>query len=215
MTITAEFLSAADEKLGELRIGPVTNDDRRNVTNLLRRAGSAAVPAGTRRIRVTATSTDTDTVSSAIADNVKLTLDERPRDPVVDPTPAPASFGRATNVTIGLAARRIGAKGPIRVRVSNRNAFAVNGTLSGRTANAIGAGRKRKPAKLMTKRFTVAATNRKTVKLALPKKLRRELGRKGKLAVRLSVVVADPAGNRRTVRKSVMLRLKKPRAGKR
>jgi hypothetical protein len=47
-----------------------------------------------------------------------------------------------------------------------------------------------------------------TVKLALSKALRRELARKRRLVLRLSVAVQDPAGNRRTVRHQVTPRLK-------
>ncbi|MGQ0591626.1 MAG: FG-GAP-like repeat-containing protein [Gammaproteobacteria bacterium] len=81
MSATAEFLNATDASLGAFQIGPVTKEDRKNLTTLLRRADSSPVPAGTRRVRVTLTSTDADTISSAMADNVKLTLDTGPSDP--------------------------------------------------------------------------------------------------------------------------------------
>ncbi len=87
MSATAEFLDGIDASLGALRIGPVTKEDRGNLTTLLRREGSAPVPAGTRRIRVTLTSTEAD---SPMADNVKLTLDTAPADPSVPPPPSPA-----------------------------------------------------------------------------------------------------------------------------
>jgi hypothetical protein len=150
------------------------------------------------------TSTDTDTVSSAMADNVKLTLDTRPPDP--SPTSPPAAFGADTGVTVRLASGRIGSSGPIAVVLSNANAFSVTGTLRAQTVKAISARRKR--VRLGTKGFTVPATSQQTVKLALPKALRRELKRKRRLALRLSVVVEDPAGNSRTVRKRVSPRLK-------
>ncbi|MGQ0592441.1 MAG: calcium-binding protein [Gammaproteobacteria bacterium] len=89
MSATAEFLSATDATLGALQIGPVTNEDRKNLTTLLHRADSAPVPIGTRRVRVTLTSTDADTISSATADNVKLTLDTGPSDPSPPPPPPP------------------------------------------------------------------------------------------------------------------------------
>jgi hypothetical protein len=58
------------------------------VTTLLRRAGSAAVPPGTRRIRVTLKSIDTDKAfSTAIADNVKLTLAVAPPPDTGGPGP--------------------------------------------------------------------------------------------------------------------------------
>jgi uncharacterized membrane protein YccC len=43
---------------------------------------------------------------------------------------------------------------------------------------------------------------------ATPAVLHRELARKRKLVLQLSVVVQDPAGNRRTVRRQVTPRLK-------
>ena len=163
-------------------LGPVTGADRRNLTTLVRRAGSAPVPARTRRIRVTLTSRTPDRWSSASADNVKLTLTTRPPEQPTPP-PSPAAFGADTRVTIALAARRA----PVRVRVVNGNAFAVKGTLRSR-------------------RFTVGANGRTTVRLALTKSLRRRLRRKGRIALRLSAVVEDPAGNRRTVRRRVSVR---------
>ena len=90
-------------------------------------------------------------------------------------------------MTVKLAAGRIGARGPVRVLVSNANAFAVTGTLAG-TAR-IGA-KRGGGLKLTAKRFTVAATGRTTIKLALSKALRRELQRKRKLVLRLSAAVS-------------------------
>jgi hypothetical protein len=95
-------------------------------------------------------------------------------------------------VTVGLVAKRVPLRGAVKVRVSNGNAFGVPGSLSA--------------SKLGSRRFTVAAGGRTTVKLALSKPLRRRLARKHKLVVRLVATVVDPAGNRRTVRKRVTLR---------
>jgi hypothetical protein len=209
MAATAEFLDATGAGLGALQVGPVTNADRRNVTTLLRRENSAPVPVGTRRIRVTLTSTDVDTLSSAMADNVKLTLDAAPPAPALGPSSRPSSpqptFGAGTKVTVKLAASRIGARGPVRAVVSNTNAFGVTGTLAGATTIRA----KRGVIKLAAKRFAVAASGRTLVRLALSKALRRELQRKRKLVLRLSVVVQDPAGNRRTVRNQVSPRLRR------
>jgi VCBS repeat protein len=202
MTATADFLGAGGATLGSLTIGPVTKDDRRNLTTMLPRAGRAAVPAGTRSIRVTLTSTDADTISSATADNVRLTLDApQPPGPPPSGPGGPAGFGAATKVSVKLAAGRIRARGPLRVLVSNANAFGVTGTLSGRAAGA----------RLRRKRFSVAAGGRRTVALALPKAVRRTLARRKKVVLRLSASVVDPAGNRRTVARRVVPRLKKRR----
>jgi hypothetical protein len=183
MTATAEFLDAGGTALGVLTVGPVTSRDRRNVTTLQRRAGSAAVPRRTRRIRVTMTSRDTDRWSSAMADNVKLTLAVRPQDPPAPPPPSPPAgrpaFGAGTRVTIALAARRL----PLRVRLANANDFAVKGALRG-------------------KRLAVAARGRTTVRPRLAKSMLR----RRKLSLRLTAVVTDPAGNRRAVSRRVSLR---------
>jgi hypothetical protein len=117
--------------------------------------------------------------------------------PGVEPT-APA-FGPNTLVTLALAARRVPAKGPVKVRVANGNAFAVSGELS--------AARNR--AKLRPRPFTAGAQGKTTVKLSLPKTLRKLLKRKHKLALRLVATLKDPEGNTRTVKKTVGPKLKR------
>ena len=54
----------------------------------------------------------------------------------------------------------------------------------------------------------MAANAGKTIKLRLPKALRRQLARQRTLALRLTANVRDPAGNTRTIRKTV-----RPRRG--
>jgi Ca2+-binding RTX toxin-like protein len=104
-----------------------------------------------------------------------------------------AAFGARTLVTLKLTRNRVPARGPLAVRVSNANAFAVGGTLSG--------------VKLRTKSFAVLANASKTVRLKLPKALRRKLARKRRLSLRMTAKVRDPAGNTRTVRKTLRPRL--------
>jgi hypothetical protein len=125
------------------------------------------------------------------------------------PTPPP-SFGDRTGVGLLLATRRIPAKGPIAVRIVNSNAFAVTGSLAARTTRTISVAQKVR-VKLKTKTFKVAAQSRKTVKLALQKVLRRQLRRKRKLSLRLTATIKDPAGNSRTVRRTVRPKLRKSR----
>jgi hypothetical protein len=124
------------------------------------------------------------------------------------------TFGADTLVTLSLAAKRIPAKGPIKVKVTNKNDFEVDGRLSGRTPKRVTVS-KRRVVKLKSKAFTVGGGARKTVKLKLPKALRKLLKRKGKLTLRLAATVKDPAGNTRTVRKRVSPKLKQPRARRR
>ena len=69
--------------------------------------------------------------------------------------------------------------------------------------------------KLKAKSFKVSAKKRKTVRLALPKALRRVLKRTGSLRLRLSAKVKDPAGKTRTVNKRVKPKLKKKKRKKR
>jgi hypothetical protein len=209
MSATAAFLGAGGAQIGApIAIGPVTRQDRRQQTTLQHRAGTARVPAGTRRIRVTLTSVDTDTISSAIADNVRLTLDapapEAPPAPDAPPTgptgdaPAvagapgaaatprsastPARFGRSTMVSLSLASRRADRRGRIRIRIRNRNPFAVTGTLT-----------TRRP-KLRATRFTVRARSTRTLTLTLPRRLR---GRR--LTIELRATVRAPGGSSRTL----------------
>ena len=79
MTATASFLNAGGAELGALSVGPVTAEPRRNQTTLLRREGSAPVPAGTRQVRVALRATaPAGGTSSALADNVRLALETQP-----------------------------------------------------------------------------------------------------------------------------------------
>jgi hypothetical protein len=186
MAARADFLGADGAILGSLEIGPVTAEDRHGLTTMLRRAGAAPVPSRTRRVRVTLTSIDEDKAySSATADNVKLTLD------APEPPATPAAFGADTRVTLALAARRIKPSAPVRVRVRNGNPFGVTGSVR--------LGRR-------TARVQLAPNGRAVVKLRLTTKLRRQLVRRHRLSLRLSAVVRDPAGNRRTVRKRAGIR---------
>jgi len=123
---------------------------------------------------------------------------------------APLAFGAKTLVTLKLAAGRIPAKGPLKVRVANANGFAVTGKLSGQTAKRVSVAGKRR-IKLKATSFSVGAQANKVVKLKLPKTLRRLLKRTGKLKLRLTAKVKDPAGNTRSVKKQVTPRLKKQR----
>ena len=63
--------------------------------------------------------------------------------------------------------------------------------------------------KLKAKSFRVPANASKTVRLRLPKGLRRQLARKRRVSLRLTAKVGDPAGNTRTVRKTLKPRLKR------
>ena len=90
MGITATFVDAAGTSVGSFSIAPVTRAARAGRTLLLRRSTTQPIPAGTRSIaiRLDATQPVPDARNTAMADNVKLTL-ELPA-PAVPPEP-PAS----------------------------------------------------------------------------------------------------------------------------
>jgi DNA-binding beta-propeller fold protein YncE len=127
---------------------------------------------------------------------------------------APLAFGAKARVTLSLAARRIPVRGPLKVRIRNANGFEIAGRLFGRTTKAVPAARKRR-VKLRTRSFGIAARARKTVALRLPRTLRPLLRRNGRLALRLTATVTDPARNTRTVRKKVTPKLKQQRRRRR
>jgi hypothetical protein len=106
-----------------------------------------------------------------------------------------------------VAARRISSRGLVKVRLTNANDFAVSGKVSGRTTNgATGSNRRR--LSLGGRTFVLGAGTRKGVTLKLPRTAKRLLVRERKLSVQLAVRVSDPAGNTRTVKRSVSLRPK-------
>jgi hypothetical protein len=69
---------------------------------------------------------------------------------------SPLAFGAKTLVALKLAAKRIPAKGPLKVRVANGNGFIVTGRLSGETTKKVSVSRKRR-IKLKAKSFSVGA----------------------------------------------------------
>src|SRR5215211_1808083 len=98
------------------------------------------------------------------------------------PLPGLAAFGASTRVALGLAAKQILASGPLTVRVANGNGFAVTGRLSGQTTSKVTVS-KLKRVELKAKSFSLAADAQKTIKLKLPKPLRRLLQREHKLSL--------------------------------
>lgn len=134
-----------------------------------------------------------------------------PADPPADgPTgpPAKTTFGAKALVTLALASKRIAPGRPLRVRVANRNAFAVTGSIGGRTVRAFAAAAKRKRLALKAKAFTVGAGAKKVVRLKLSKRLRGLLVRDGEVALELRAVVRSPAGESRSVKRKVTPKLK-------
>jgi Tol biopolymer transport system component len=113
------------------------------------------------------------------------------------------AFGAKTLVTLGLAAKRIPASGPLKILVTNSNGFAITGKLSGQKTG-------RAPtSKLKAKAFAVGARAKATVRMRLPKAMRRILRRKHKLTLALNASVKDPAGDIRIVSRTLTPKLKK------
>jgi streptogramin lyase len=94
--VNALFLSGAGDQLGSAQIGPVSAADRQNVTTLLPRSTDppVPVPAGTRAIRVVATSTRVNggATNDGYFDNLSLTLAIAPA-PVGAPGGGPGGPG--------------------------------------------------------------------------------------------------------------------------
>ncbi len=128
-------------------------------------------------------------------------------------TPLP-TFGSRARISLTLAARRIPARGPVPVRVVNANTFTVKGRLLGQTTRRqlVRRGGAKRFVKLPSSRtFTLDAGTRRTVRLRLPGFLRRQLVRRRRLSLRIAASVQDPAGKKRTVRKTIGPKLRRPR----
>ncbi|GHE10404.1 alkaline phosphatase family protein [Streptomyces alanosinicus] len=89
VALTSTFLDANGAALGSSTLGPVTDTDRHNTTELLRRTGTGTVPAGTRSIRVSLAFTYTaGDVADGYADDLSLTLTTPVTQPVLTPPPS-------------------------------------------------------------------------------------------------------------------------------
>jgi hypothetical protein len=122
--------------------------------------------------------------------------------PITTPIPTPAAFGTDTRVKLTVPAKRVRARGPVRVKLANANAFAV----AARVAAKAG---KPRAIKLGTRGVNVTGSATTTLSFRVPKAVRRAFQRKGRLVLRLNATVTDPAGNVRTVQARVTLRLKR------
>jgi streptogramin lyase len=120
-SVKALFLSASGDEIGSAEIGPVTRDDRQSQTTLLPRSATAALPAGTRAVRVVATSVRLNggPTNDGLFDNLSLTLDVSPAPPpdthppvdvtapVVDSlTASPRTFAVAAAATAVVARKK-------------------------------------------------------------------------------------------------------------
>ncbi len=173
------------------------------------------VPAGPLEVRFLGRRAVGTGVAKLIAPGLAALAIPAVDPPPVVPPPALPTFGTKTLVTLKLASKKIAKSGPMPVRVVNRNTFAVTGSLAGRTSRKVTASsskkkRQAKPkiVKLKAKAFTVKANGRTTVKLSLPRSLRKLLVRKKKLSLRVTATVKDPAGRVRTAKATVKPKLR-------
>ena len=120
-TVTAGFLDAAGTRLGSLRVGPVSRDDRKRLTGLLQRTAQASVPQGTRGIAVViAVSAGGNGANHAYVDNISLTLGNAALTPA-----KPTLVATCKAKTLGIVARP--AKGTAVTSVT----FSVGGRAAG------------------------------------------------------------------------------------
>jgi hypothetical protein len=120
-TVTARFLDAAGAQLGSVRVGPVSIDDRKRLTVLLKRTAQANLPLNTRNIAVVITVTaNGNGAHHAYIDNISLTLGKASTTPPPSgkkPTLVVACKGKTLVATVRPA------KGPAVSSVT----FLVNG----------------------------------------------------------------------------------------
>ena len=92
--LSATFLSASNLLLGSASIGPVTPDDRRDITGMLLRSTSGAVPVGTRSVNVNLQMTRLDFMyNDGYADNLSLIFHVVPEPPSLSLVAALAGLG--------------------------------------------------------------------------------------------------------------------------
>jgi hypothetical protein len=124
------------------------------------------------------------------------------------------AFGALTKVSLSLTHRQVTAGVRLAVTVTNANAFALSGSLTGHSRHRFPVPGTRlghhtsKPIRLALTRFAVAAHGRTRVTFALRPPLRSRLARTHQLAVVLTARVTDPAGHTRRVTATLTVELK-------
>ena len=104
-TVTVDFLDGAGNAFGFRTIGPVTPQDRGDVTGLLSRSAFGTVPPGSRGIRISLIATRSNgSYNDGYVDNVAMTLGPPP------PAPTFAKTVEATPVSGAVFARLPGSK---------------------------------------------------------------------------------------------------------
>jgi DNA-binding beta-propeller fold protein YncE len=120
------------------------------------------------------------------------------------PHQVPPAFGKRTRVSLRLLGR-VPARGPLAVQVINANAFRITGALSATRGRARFTAQKLR--KRPSKRFSVGAHGKRTVKLRLPSSWLRLLARRHRLPLTLKANVADPLGAHRVLEQRIVAKL--------
>jgi hypothetical protein len=206
MSATSTYLDGSANPLGTFTIGPVTAADRKNLTTLLPRSGDAAIPAGTRAIRVTLSAVDSDSAPTyAFADNVKLTMDLPAPPP--PPPPPPSAGGDTTPPTLSFAGKsteKLAKFVKVKVAADEACAADVSGAISVK-GHADGSKRPQR-FQLKAKHVDLAAGAVTKVKLKLSAKARKAAAAASKGKAKIAVVASDPSGNQGSAKTTVRLR---------
>ncbi len=100
-TVTARFLDAAGAEIGSVRVGPVSIDDRKRLTVLLKRTAQANLPPKTRSMAVVITVVaDGNGAHHAYVDNISLTLGKATVVTAAKPTLAVSCKGKKLVATV-------------------------------------------------------------------------------------------------------------------
>ncbi len=204
MTATASFLDGTGAELGSFTIGPVTAGDRHDATTLLPRAGDAAVPSGTRAIRVMLNATESDTAPTyAFADNVKLTL----ALPEVSPPPSPPPTDDTTPPTLRFSGKKTETLGKVvTVKVSADEACTADLTGSLKVNGVVSGSKRGHRFALKDHHVDLVIGAATKVKFKLSKKVRKAAAAARKRKAKIAVVAADASGNQGSAKISIRLR---------
>jgi DNA-binding beta-propeller fold protein YncE len=115
---------------------------------------------------------------------------------------APPAFAASPGVTLATGAP---ARGRTVIKLANTNAFAVKATVTARTAKPLPGAHGRRVA-LRAVRLTLAAGKTGTLKLALPRAIKRALAAKHTVKLAFTITLTDPAGHHRTLKRTTVLR---------
>ena len=208
--VEARFLGPAGRLLGSVALATPTAAERANVTGLLARAQTAALPRLTRAVEVTMRADrppGEPRYDDAYFDNVALTVAVPGAPPLSGGRPRHFSGARVLTRRATLDRRgRI----PVRIACPDRTAGRCAGTL---TLARVPAGRA--PRSLAATPLAVPAGRVRSVALRAPTAVRREVRERRGLRMRLFLAARDGRGTVRTATVPIVVRAASARAGRR